>query len=130
MAAWQDFGKDLGWNLTSDCQVTLGAGSLTMVGKGRRWRHGKILIRIWDETYLRLPGDAGCRLPYYGGEREKMAAWQDFDKDLGWNLTSDCQVTLGAGSLAMVGKGRRWRHGKILIRIWDGAYFRLPGDAG
>jgi hypothetical protein len=57
----------LGWNLpllttkirngtysseeepTADCQVTLGAGSLAMVGK------------------------------------EKMAAWQDCDKDLGWN---------------------------------------------
>jgi hypothetical protein len=35
---------------TSDCQVTLGAGSLAMVGK------------------------------------QKTAAWQDFDKDLGWNL--------------------------------------------
>jgi hypothetical protein len=35
---------------TSDCQVTLGVGSLAMVGK------------------------------------EKMAAWQDFDKDLGWSL--------------------------------------------
>ncbi len=43
--------------------------------------------------------------------------------------TSDCQVTLGAGSLAMLGK-EKWRHGKILIRIWDGTYLRLPGDAG
>jgi hypothetical protein len=35
---------------TSDCQVTLGAGSLAKAKK------------------------------------EKMAAWQDFDKDLGWKL--------------------------------------------
>jgi hypothetical protein len=54
---------------TSDCQVTLGAGSLAMLGK-EKWRHGKILIRIWDGTYLRLPGDAGCGLAGYGGERK------------------------------------------------------------
>ncbi len=36
----------------------------------RRWRLDKILIRIWDGTYLRLPGDAGCGLAGYGGEGE------------------------------------------------------------
>jgi hypothetical protein len=55
---------------TSDCQVTLGVGSLSMVGKGRRWLLDKILKRIWDGTYLRLPGDAGCGLAGNGGEEE------------------------------------------------------------
>jgi hypothetical protein len=55
---------------TPDCQVTLGAGSLAMVGTGRRWLLDRILIRIWDGTNLRLPGDAGCGLVGYGGEGE------------------------------------------------------------
>ncbi len=36
----------------------------------RRWSLGKILIRIWDGTYLRLPGEAGCGLAGYGREGE------------------------------------------------------------